>query len=282
MDETPAFTDEGAAGESVSGVMGPFDYSVSEFGIKDTSNTDIFCLNGDLVSLWYNVAIPSRSTQRRWRPARPSIWTVAIPKMSAHSKVDWRTGELLYFDYNDTPPYMTYGVANAKGEVVHEVPSICQGHAYLTIWLTQNYTVLHDLPFSDLDVLNHKLRVLTFHRDSDAFGLIPRFGESNTIRWFDCDPATSFISNCWEEGDWVTADGCRSVNPMPKAYGDEGELSHMLAYDAARSEQLSLALQSGHRQGEGTSTIQYRVQQDQPARWRAEESIRLPPIHPDT
>ena len=25
-------------------------------------------------------------------------------------------------------------------------------------------------------------------------------------------------------------DGCRSVNPMPKAYGDEGELSHMLAY----------------------------------------------------
>ena len=35
--ETPAFADEGAAGESVSpGVMGPFDYSVSEFGIKDT------------------------------------------------------------------------------------------------------------------------------------------------------------------------------------------------------------------------------------------------------
>ena len=57
--ETPALTDEGAAGESVSpGVMGPFDYAVSEFGIKDTSNTDIFCLNGDLVSLWYNAGNP--------------------------------------------------------------------------------------------------------------------------------------------------------------------------------------------------------------------------------
>ncbi|MEC8525787.1 MAG: carotenoid oxygenase family protein, partial [Pseudomonadota bacterium] len=57
--DTPAFSDEATAGESVSpGVMGPFDYSVSEFGIKDTSNTDIFALNGDLVSLWYNAGNP--------------------------------------------------------------------------------------------------------------------------------------------------------------------------------------------------------------------------------
>ena len=38
--------------------MGPFDYSVSEFGIKDTSNTDLFALNGELVSLWYNAGNP--------------------------------------------------------------------------------------------------------------------------------------------------------------------------------------------------------------------------------
>ena len=93
---------------------------------------------------------------------------------------------------------------------------------------------MHDLPFfHDLDVLkNHKLRVLTFHKDIPTrFGLIPRFGESKTIRWFDCEPCYILhVSNCWEEGDWVVMDGCRSVNPMPKAYGDEGELSHMLAY----------------------------------------------------
>jgi carotenoid cleavage dioxygenase-like enzyme len=36
------------SGESISpGVMGPFDYSVSPFGIKDTSNTDVFCYAGD-------------------------------------------------------------------------------------------------------------------------------------------------------------------------------------------------------------------------------------------
>ena len=58
--ETPALIDERAAGASVSpGVMGPFDYSVSEFGIKDTSNTDLFALNGELVSLCLLYTSPS-------------------------------------------------------------------------------------------------------------------------------------------------------------------------------------------------------------------------------
>ena len=235
--DTPAFSDEARAGESVSpGVMGPFDYSVSEFGIKDTSNTDIFALNGDLVSLWYNAGNPIALDPMTLETRKAfHLDGRNKPKMSAHSKVDWNTGELLYFDYNDAPPYMTYGVANAKGEVIHEVPIDLPG-ARLPhdIGFTKNYTVLHDLPFiHDLDVLkNHKLRVVTFHKDIPTrFGLIPRFGESHTIRWFDCEPCYILhVSNCWEEGDWVVMDGCRSVNPMPKAYGDEGELSHMLAY----------------------------------------------------
>ena len=114
--------------------MGPFDYSVSEFGIKDTSNTDIFALNGDLVSLWYNAGNPialdpiTLETRKAFHlDGRDK------PKMSAHSKIDWNTGELLYFDYNDAPPYMTYGVANAKGEVIHEVPIDYPVRVYRTI-----------------------------------------------------------------------------------------------------------------------------------------------------
>ena len=78
----------------------------------------------------------------------------------------------------------------------------------------------------------HHLRVLTFHRDIPTrFGIIPRFGQSHEVRWFDCEPCYILhISNCWEEGDWITMDGCRSVNPMPEAHSGGGELSHMLAY----------------------------------------------------
>ncbi len=235
--QTEALVDETAAGESVSpGVMGPFDYSISEFGIKDTSNTDLFLLNNELVSLWYNAGNPvaldpaSLATRHAFQlEGRP------MRRMSAHSKVDWNTGELLFFDYGDEPPYMTYGVADASGKLLHEVGIDLPGPRLPhDIGFTQHYSILHDLPFfHDLDVLRkHRMRVLTFHKDMPTrFGVIPRFGSADSIRWFECEPCYILhVSNCWEAGDWVVMDGCRSENPMPRAHSDEGELSHMLAY----------------------------------------------------
>lgn len=235
--QTDAWRAEQAAGFSNSpGVMGPFDYSVSDFGIKDTSNTDVFCYNGDIMTLWYNAGNPCRldaltladkgAFTLQGRPQR---------RMSAHSKVDWSTGELLFFDYGDEPPYMTYGVADASGQLLHEVAIDLPGPRLPhDLGFTTNYTILHDLPFfHDPEVLKrHKLRVLTFHRDIPTrFGLIPRHGQGKEIRWFDCEPCYILhVSNCWEEGDWVIMDGCRSTNPMPDAGKGEGELSHMLAY----------------------------------------------------
>ena len=75
---------------------------------------------------------------------------------------------------------MTYGVANAKGEVVHEMPIDLPGARLPHDGGYRNHTILHDLPFfHDLNVpQKHKMRVLTFHRDIPTrFGVIPRFGE---------------------------------------------------------------------------------------------------------
>ena len=145
--DTPALIDEREAGASVSpGVMGPFDYSVSEFGIKDTSNTDLFALNGELVSLWYNAGNPvALDPQTLATKGGFRLDGRGDTKMSAHSKVDWATGELLYFDYNDTPPYMTYGVANARGEVIHEVPIDLPGVSP-TAWISVFHATSHDSP----------------------------------------------------------------------------------------------------------------------------------------
>ncbi len=235
--ETLAWREEGKVGASVSpGVMGPFDYSLSPFGIKDTSNTDVFLYSGSIMSLWYNAGDPYRldalnlSTQGYFdlngRQQR---------RMSAHSKVDPATGELLFFDYGDEPPFMTYGVANSAGEVQHEVAIDLPGPRLPhDIGVTRNYTILHDLPFfHDINVLRrHNYRVLTFHRDIPTrFGIIPRYGKGSDVRWFECEPCYILhTSNCWEEGDWVVMDGCRSINPMPDTQPGEGELGHMLAY----------------------------------------------------
>ena len=234
---TAAFEEEAQDGRSVSpGVMGPFDYGLSPFGIKDTSNTDVFWYDGDLMSLWYNAGHPYRvdshslETRDYFRlQGRESL------RMSAHSKVDWRTGELLFFDYGDAPPYMTFGIADADGRLKHEVAIDLPGPRLPhDIGFTTHYAILHDLPFfHDMNVLRqHGYRVLTFHRDIPTrFGILPRHGQGSDIRWFECEPCYILhVTNCWEEGDWVVMDGCRSLNPMPDAQPGEGELAHMLAY----------------------------------------------------
>ncbi|MEP1471124.1 MAG: carotenoid oxygenase family protein [Halieaceae bacterium] len=234
---TAAFNDEARSGDSVSpGVMGPFDYSISPFGIKDTSNTDLFCYAGDLMTLWYNAGNPYRLDAHSLETRGFfELEGRAQRRMSAHSKVDISTGELLFFDYGDEPPYMTYGVADMSGKLLHEVAIDLPGPRLPhDLGFTTNYAVLHDLPFfHDMEVLRrHKLRVLTFHRDIPTrFGIIPRRGQGNEIRWFDCEPCYILhVTNCWEEGEWVVMDGCRSTNPMPDAQEGEGELAHMLAY----------------------------------------------------
>ena len=235
--ETQARQQERADGRSVSpGVMGPFDYSVSPFGIKDTSNTDVFCYNGDLMTLWYNAGHPYRLDGRTLETKGYfDLQGRQQRRMSAHSKVDWSTGELLFFDYGDEPPFMTYGVADPAGKLLHEVAIDLPGPRLPhDIGFTTHYAILHDLPFfHDMDVLRqHKFRVLTFHRDIPTrFGIIPRRGQGSEVRWFECQPCYILhVTNCWEQGDWVVMDGCRSLNPMPDAQPGEGELASMLAY----------------------------------------------------
>ncbi len=235
--QTAALLQEGKDGKSTSpGVMGPFDYSISEFGIKDTSNTDVLLYAGDLMTLWYNAGHPYRlDSQTLETKEHFALEGRAQLRMSAHAKMDWSTRELLFFDYGDERPYLTYGVADNNGKLQHEVEIELPGPRLPhDMGFTTNYAILHDLPFfHDMDILRrHKLRVLTFHTDIPTrFGIIPRRGQSHEIRWFECQSCYILhVTNAWEEGDWVIMDGCRSLNPMPSAQAGEGELASMLAY----------------------------------------------------
>ena len=235
--QTAALQSERSNGQSISpGVMGPFDYGVSRFGMKDTSNTDLFSFGGDLVSLWYNAGDPHRlDAMSLETKSEFALLGRAQRRMSAHSKVDWATGELLFFDYGDELPYLTFGVADANFKLLHEVPIDLPGPRLPhDIGFTTHYAILHDLPFfHDMAVLRkHKYRVLTFHRDIPTrFGILPRRGQGSDVRWFECESCYILhVSNCWEEGDWVVMDGCRSLNPMPQVQHGDGELASMLAY----------------------------------------------------
>ena len=57
--QTDAHCAEAEKGDSIwPGVMGPFDFSLPGFPIKDTSNTDVLFFNRHILSLWYNAGIP--------------------------------------------------------------------------------------------------------------------------------------------------------------------------------------------------------------------------------
>ncbi len=233
---TKALLKEQEAGASIwPGIMGPFDFSLPYFPIKDSSNTDIIYYNGKLLSLWYNAGEPYHIDPLTLDTYGPETFDGHLKHtLSAHSKVDLNTGELLFFTYGNKAPYMTYGVASPLGELVHEVPIDLPGPRLPhDLGFTPNYTILHDFPvFQDEAVFKQAgKRIVRFHPDVPTrYGIIPRFGDSDAVTWFECDPCYLLhVINCWEEGDWIVMDGCRQPDPVNKPDAADGDLASMLA-----------------------------------------------------
>lgn len=232
-----AFIVEDKAGKAIwPGLAGPYDFRLPGSPIKDVSNTDIIYHNGNLLSLWYMAGDPYKVDPLTLETTgRENLNGKLKHSLSAHSKTDPRTGELFFFNYQDEPPYMSYGMADAQGNLKFDIDIDLGGpRSPHDMGLTENYAILHDLPFyHDVDILKkHGRRVMDFHRDVPArFGLIDRFGRSDRVQWFEAEPCYILhISNSWEEGDWVHMIGCRQDDPMPQKDGRDHHLASMMAY----------------------------------------------------
>jgi carotenoid cleavage dioxygenase len=231
-----AFVVEEIAGKSIwPGIAGPYDFRLPGSPIKDVSNTDVIFYAGKLLSLWHMAGTPYAidPTTLETR-GRETMRGRLGHTLSAHSKVDPRTGELYFFTYSDEAPYMRYGVGNAAGELIRDVPIDIPGpRSPHDLGLTEHYAILHDLPFfHDVELLRtHKKRVVRFHPEIPArFGIIPRFGEAGDIRWFEAEPCYILhLVNCWEDGDWVHQVGCRQADPGYTRDQKDGPLASMMA-----------------------------------------------------
>jgi carotenoid cleavage dioxygenase len=240
---TAGLRDEIAAGHAIwPGVMGPFDLDAPRHYLKDTANTDLVWHDGQLLALWYLCGAPYRLDPLTLEPRGEADFggrlTTAV---SAHPKVDERTGELVYFTLAEfEPPYMTYGVVGRDGQLAHEVPIDLPGpRAPHDITITERYSIVHDFPFfHDVAVLRvHGYRVGRFHRDLPSrFGLLPRRGGGDAVRWFEFAPGyVLHMVNAWEEGDWIVMDGCFQPDPAIRRKPEEGALASMLGYLRIRS-----------------------------------------------
>ena len=232
---TEAYQRESEADESLwVGLMEPGKYNPKDMPLKDTANTDLIYHNGSLLALWYLAGKPYKLDPETLETIGPEDFNGELDiDVSAHAKVDEYTGEVFFFDQSFTPPYLAYGVANADGELVHsvpiEVPGPRQPH---DMAITENYSILMDLPlFADPQALAKGRYSIEFHQDLPSrFGIIPRYGSSDSIRWFEAEPCYLYhVVNAWEEDGEVVMIACRAKDPQPESE-EQTPLARMLAY----------------------------------------------------
>ena len=207
---------------------------------KDTANTDIVVHNGELLALWYISGQPVRLDARTLDTVRTETFNGELPKnVSAHSKVDLNTGEFIFFDYQLYEPFYSYGVVDASNQLTHftqiDMPGPRLPH---DMAITENYSILMDLPivFTDQGI---KHRVWSIHNDESLptrFGVIPRHGTGDQIKWFDFPGCYIYhVINAWEEGDNVVLYCCKMIDngrDMPNEFGPYAPMVDVLALRA--------------------------------------------------
>jgi len=219
---------EEAAGESLwQGLMGklaanmhlPFNRGVP---LKDTANTAVAFHDGKLLAGWYMcgdlyeidpITLETKGVQ--------DYNGTLTSKAMAHVKVDEHANEMMFFDYELTQPYLAYGVINGNGNVKHftKIPTPGPRIPH-DLGITENYSILMDLPLIyDLQLMMKIGRAIpVFKKDMPSrFGVIPRFGGPEDVKWFEANPCYIYHTiNAWEEGDEIVMDCCVNDDPTPQ------------------------------------------------------------------
>jgi carotenoid cleavage dioxygenase len=248
---TDGFLAENEAGEPLwPGLAEPVQLAKREHGwgartrMKDASSTDVIVHRGVALTSFYQCGDLYRVNpysgealgKESWNGRFPTDWGV-----SAHPKVDSKTGELLFFSYSKRDPYMRYGVVDENSELVHYVdiplpgPRLPHDMAF-----TENYVILNDFPlFWDPALLEHDVHLPRLYPDLPSrFAILPRRGGTADIRWFEADPTfVLHFVNAYEDGDEIVLDGFFEGDPSPVDIGGSkwDKLFRFLALDRLQS-----------------------------------------------
>ncbi len=187
--------------------------------MKDNGSTDVVVHQGRALASFYQCGELWSLDPVTLEQSGPTQWNGWFPDggVSAHQKVDEHTGDLLFFNYSATAPFMHYGVVDRDGnltnwaEIPTDGPRLPHDMAF-----TENWSILNELSIGwDEQALADGYWSNTFHRDRPArFAIIPRHGNTDDIRWFEADP--TFVlhwGNAYEDGDEIVLDGFFQHNP---------------------------------------------------------------------
>ena len=133
--------------------------------------------------------------------------------MTAHPKICPLTGELHFFGYHWSEPYLTYHRANAEGDLVQseviDVPGPTMVHDFS---ITETQVVFLDLPVVfDLELALQGTMPYRWDDDYGArIGVMPRGVAGAQPRWFEVEPCYVFHPlNSYDDGGVVVLDAAR-------------------------------------------------------------------------
>ncbi|CEJ46690.1 carotenoid oxygenase family protein [Umezakia ovalisporum] len=212
--QTQGWKIEQQAGKALwSGLFEPKQMDTPDGMSKNTANTALVWHGGQMLALYeggapHGIKLPDLQTigEHTYKGKLVSSFT-------AHPKVDPNTGEMMFFGYGLTPPYLQYGIVSPAGEIIQTVPIDLPMPVMMHDFaITENYTIFMDLPLTfNLERIKRGEPLIRFegHRPS-RFGIIPRYGDNSNIRWFESYSCYIFhVLNAYEEDDEVVLIACR-------------------------------------------------------------------------
>lgn len=187
-------------------------------GVKDSSSTDVVVHAGKILSTFWQCGDGYQLDPYTLEQTGTVGWA-PVDGISAHPKVDERTGELMFFNYSKYPPYQHYGVVDRNNKLVHYTPVPLPGPRLPhDMAFSENYSILIDLPlFWNPELLKQGRHHAEFYPDTPTrFGIIPRYGNADQVQWFEAEPTyVLHWNNAYEEGDEVVVDGYFQEQPSP-------------------------------------------------------------------
>lgn len=198
--------------------------------MKDASSTDVVVHGGKALTSFWQCGDLYAFDPTTLEQLGPETFRGAFPDwgISAHTKVDEHTGEMLVFNYGKEAPYLHYGVVDPDGTLSHWIdvplpgPRLPHDMAF-----TEHWSILNDLPFFwDPQLLAQGVHLPRYFPDLPSrFGIVPRRGGTNEIRWFEAEPTyVLHWINAYEDGDEIVLDGFFQGAPQPAKRPDAGKL----------------------------------------------------------
>ncbi len=192
--------------------------------MKDASSTDVILHNGVALTSFYQCGDLYRLNPTTLETLGKASWHGQFPSdvgVSAHPKVDERTGELLFFNYSTAAPYMHYGVVDGADNLVHYIdvplpgPRLPHDMAF-----TENFAILNDMPlFWEPAAMAAGKYAARFHPEIPSrIAVVPRRGRTEDIVWFEAEPTyVLHWVNAYEDRDEIVLDGFFQRDPEPPA-----------------------------------------------------------------